>query len=100
MTEKRLRPKYTVFRICPDGKPTIPGQKSTDPKDPDSPFVLMPRKDMAAFQALVIYSRYCEPELGKEIKDWLHVIAAAGPQYGTQGIRNRKYALDSSIDSR
>lgn len=91
MTSK-LRPKYMVLRIDESGKP-VPGAESmpsTDPTDIDSPFVLLPRKDPAAFVAMVAYARHCEPDLANEIKAWLRTIAGAEPIFGTQGERNFK----------
>lgn len=90
---KRLRPKYSVFRMTKDGKvdPTAVCMISTDPNNVDSPFVLMPRRDPAAFNAMVTYANYCEPVLASRIKGWLTKIARAEPVYGTQGIRNREH---------
>ncbi len=97
LVEKKLRPKYSVFKLDPEGKPIIPGQKSTDPEDPNSPFVLMPQKDPAAFQAMVVYAQCCEQDLGDEIKDWLYTIAEESPDLGTQGTRNLKAMLGRMI---
>jgi len=36
---------------------------ATDSEDVDSPFVLMPRKDPAAYAALIYYAQCCEPRL-------------------------------------
>lgn len=86
---ERLRPKYKVFRL-PEmgvGEPNKP-MKATDPDDIDSPFVLMPRKDPAAFAAMITYARYCEPSLANEIKAWLRKVVGAKPIFGTQGARN------------
>lgn len=86
----RLRPKYMVFKtdektgaVIPDG-----AMPSTDPEDIDSPFVLMPRKDPAAFAALSAYATVCEPELAREIRMFLHMVTEASPAFGTQGTRN------------
>jgi len=95
--KKKLRPKYTVFKLDLMGKPIIPGYKSTDPEDPGSPFVLMPKKDPAAFQAMITYAQCCEQELGDEIRDWLFTIAEEPPELGTQGVRNRKAMLNRVI---
>lgn len=89
--EQRLRPKYIVRKIEPGVEvvPLQPGDMaSTNPDDVDSPFVLMPRKDPAAFLAMTTYAQYCEPQLRAEIGDWLSKIAKAPPIYGTQGARN------------
>ncbi len=87
----KLRPKYMVFRVVPDDEAYLAGSgmKSTDPEDVDSPFVLMPRKDSAAFAALLVYTEHCEPDLAVEIRSWLYKIVAAPPAFGTQGVRNR-----------
>jgi len=87
--EKKLRPKYFVRKILnraalEAGPPVL----STDPEDINSPFVLMPRKDPAAFAALIYYAQMCEPKLAAEIAVWLSKVAAAEPKFGTQGIRN------------
>lgn len=84
---KKLRPKYYVQKFEGD---TLAGPRmlSTDPDNIDSPFVLMPRKDPAAFRALICYALYCEPDLRAETAVWLNKIAAAEPVFGTQGARN------------
>lgn len=84
----KLRPKYRVFRIRDAGLGVEPEMLATEPDDVDSPFVLMPRKDPAAFRALICYALYCEPDLRAEIASWLHKIADAEPVLGTQGARN------------
>ena len=89
MTEKKLRPKYYVTRFEGDTK-MGPRMESTDPDNVDSPFVLMPRKDPAAFRAMICYARFCEPDLRAEIATWLNKIASADTAYGTQGERNAK----------
>ncbi len=95
MTEKKLRPKYTVQRVDEIDSPGGPLVKvgepmlSTDPENVDSPFVLMPRKDPAAFYALLNYAQACEPDLAGEIREWLEKVVEAPAQYGTQGNRNR-----------
>ena len=89
MGELRLRPKYRVIREDEEGRTIGKIMKSTDPDDVDSPFVLMPRKDPAAYDAMRIYAQLCEPQLANEIRAWLRNIAQAEPVYGTQGIRNR-----------
>lgn len=88
MEEHRLRPKYMVARIDVEGRAFGPGMKSTDPDNVDSPFVLMPRKDPAAFVALVAYTEFCEPQLANEIRAWLRKVTDADPVFGTQGKRN------------
>lgn len=80
----KLRPKYTVLKIG-----STKAVASADPDDPNSPFVLMPRKDPAAFMAMIAYAQCCEPELARDIKDWLESIAREPVVYGTQGERNR-----------
>lgn len=92
MADKKLRPKYMVYKIEPDGKLEAHGMESTDPDNVDSPFVLMPRKDPAAFAALITYARYCEKDLAKEIKEYLQKVAEAPTVYGTQGERNRQHS--------
>ena len=84
----KLRPKYELQRVGPLGDLIGSRMKSTDPEDINSPFVLMPRKDPAAFMAMLTYSVCCEPDLATEIRDWLNKIAEAEPKYGTQGARN------------
>ena len=90
MEEHRLRPKYMVFRLSESNQQMLGlGMKSTDPDNVNSPFVLMPRKDPAAYGALLFYAALCEPQLGNELRAWLRSIARAEPSYGTQGKRNR-----------
>ncbi len=90
MTEKRLRPKYLVQKYREeDGQLSGPRMKSTDPDDVDSPFVLMPRKDPAAYYALLHYTEVCEPDLSFEIRQWLEKVVRAPAKFGSQGDRNR-----------
>lgn len=93
MADKKLRPKYLVFKVEPDGTTfnAAEGMKSTDPDNVSSPFVLMPQKDPAAFIAMLAYARNCEKDLAMEIKEWLTKVAEAPPAYGTQGERNRRH---------
>ena len=93
----KLRPKYELQRVGPLGDLIGSRMKSTDPEDIDSPFVLMPRKDPAAFLALLTYSVCCELDLATEIQDWLIKIAEAEPKYGTQGARNHIFMKKNSI---
>ncbi len=87
--ENRLRPKYLVFKVNPDNNYDFQeAMKSTDPEDINSPFVLMPRKDPAAFAALIVYMKVCEPRLANEIRAWLNKVANAPVICGTQGERN------------
>lgn len=97
--EKRLRPKYIVRKIMPNGTESIELWNSTDPEDIDSPFVLMPRKDPAAFAAMLAYAQCCELRLSAEIANWLGEIAAAEPKFGTQGVRNYSSTRAAAVDS-
>lgn len=97
--EKKLRPKYVVKKIEGNdltglGVPML----STDPNNVDSPFVLMPRKDPAAYAAMIYYAQCCEPKLAAEVAVWLGKIAAAEPKFGTQGIRNYQATRALAID--
>lgn len=93
-----LRPKYMVMKIDDNGETYGSGMNSTNPEDVDSPFVLMPRKDPAAYAAMLTYSEFCEPQLKAEIRGWLCKIARAKPLFGTQGERNLSaYRLRSLI---
>jgi hypothetical protein len=91
--EKRLKPKYIVYKITNNVKVPVklsPGVLlATDPSDVNSPFVLMPRKDPAAFMAMLAYASVCEPSLANEIRVWLSDIAKSTPDYGDQGFRNK-----------
>lgn len=95
MADKKLRPKYAVFKADAFGviKDIGSAMQSTDPDNVDSPFVLMPRKDPAAFAAMLAYVDACEYGLGGEIRDWLEKIANAPVVDGTQGHRNRQEML-------
>ncbi len=102
MADKKLRPKYQVQKIVGDKPKEVyglegPKMLSTDPDDINSPFVLMPHKDPAAFLAMIMYARHCEKDLAKEIKEWLTKVAEAPPAYGTQGERNRRYLRLRSV---
>ena len=100
-----LRPKYIVQRTLtiegPDGPIKADGKKmvSTDPDDIDSPFVLFPRKDPAAFNAMLAYMQSCEPDLAAEIRDWMHKISQADPVFGTQGKRNMIAMRDEAVST-
>lgn len=103
--EKILRPKYRVQRIVelnpPQGTIQDVGLPvlSTNPDDIDSPFVLMPRKDPAAFMAMITYMNSCEPRLANEISTWLKKIAAAPAKVGTQGQRNTSSQLMMLVEN-
>lgn len=100
--EKKLRPKYEVRKIM--GGPLDPAQTlgppmaSTDPDNVDSPFVLMPRKDPAAFAAMIVYAQCCQPSLAAEIAEWLVKVANAPPAFGTQGTRNYASTRAAAVD--
>ena len=99
MTGKKLRPKYYVTRFGDDSTVIGKRMQATDPDDVDSPFVLMPRKDPAAFTALMAYAQMCEPDLAAEIRVWLGTIVKAPAVYGTQGARNRIHIRTNLMDS-
>lgn len=91
---EKLRSKYVVYRIDESkgrAYTTGPALYATEPESVDSPFVLMPRKDPAAFAALVTYMNFCEPQLANEIRSWLRRVAEADPVFGSQGARNLAY---------
>lgn len=94
---KRLRPKYEVQKVGLQGNLIGPRMKATDPDNVDSPFVLMPRKDPSAYAAMVTYARMCEPELAREIKEFLYKVVDAEPVFGTQGTRNLKAVRRRSL---
>ena len=95
---EKLRPKYSVYRLNIREQDTVDTRTfATDPDSIDSPFVLMPRKDPAAFAAMVTYARMCEPDLAREIREFLHKIADAEPIFGTQGLRNLQVVRKRSI---
>lgn len=97
---KKLRPKYLVSRIDEETgiAHVMSGLKSTDPEDINSPFVLMPRKDPAALLAMATYANVCEPDLAQEIREFLHKIVESPGVLGTQGERNLRAFLKSSIN--
>lgn len=98
MNTNKLRPKYLVSKMNIDGSADYSTtMKATDPDNPDSPFVLLPRKDPAAIPAMITYARYCEPELAKEIKDWLRKVVIEEASFGTQGERNFRAARLRSL---
>jgi len=78
-----------VMKLNNEGETIGEGMNSTNPKDVNSPFVLMPRKDPVAFHAMRAYADMCEAPLGNAIRAWLRLIAQAEPIYGTQGRKNR-----------
>jgi len=85
----KLRPKYKVYRLDENDTVVGVGMLSVDLDDVDSPFVLMPRKDPAAYYALLGYAQVCEEDLASEIRNWLLKVVKAPVAYGTQGERNR-----------
>lgn len=100
---KKLRPKYIVTKIShPDqeeiARQSVGAMLSTDPDNVDSPFVLMPRKDPAAYAAMIAYAQCCEPKLAAEIAEWLGKIANAPPVFGTQGTRNFTSTRCAAVD--
>ena len=95
---EKLRPKYIVFRILSDGSGNKPEMLATNPENIDSPFVLMPRKDPAAFYALANYAQACEPSLSREIRVFLQKVIEAPPLFGTQGARNRVVMMMKQMD--
>ncbi len=102
--EHALRPKYKVQRIIMLDPPGGPIQEvgtpmlSTDPKDIDAPFVLMPRKDPAAYLAMVTYIANCEPKLANELRTWLRLIAHSPRATGTQGQRNESFQMSRILE--
>jgi len=88
---ERLYPKYNVQKVGSKGELIGPRMHATDPDDVDSPFVLMPRKDPAAYYALLQYAQVCEEDLAREIRVWAEKIAEAPPVFGTQGARNHTH---------
>lgn len=99
--EKKLRPKYLVSKILSsEGDEIEVGlpMSSTDPEDVDSPFVLMPRKDPAAYAAMIAYAQCCESRLAAEIANWLAKIANAPAVFGTQGTRNFASTRCAAVD--
>ena len=108
----KLRPKYILYRVIEDTEGEVPTDAirlgdylvhqspfpSTDPEDASSPFVLMPKKDPAAFRALICYANFCEVSLKDEIGRFLNKIAESEPELGTQGARNLKEILKKELD--
>ncbi|MDD5704189.1 MAG: hypothetical protein PHU23_19315 [Dehalococcoidales bacterium] len=98
LSEPRLYPKYTVQKVD-NGVYKADELLATDKNSVNSPFVLMPRKDPAAFAALVYYSTICEPRLGNEIRNWLRNVVQAPVAYGSQGNRNRIAMILNNLNS-
>ncbi len=94
-----LRPKYAVYRL--DGEGSLAGEPmlATDPSNVDSPFVIFPRKDPAAFHALLSYAAVCEKGLRAEILLWAEKIATSDPAFGTQAARNWQTVLMDKVKS-
>ena len=83
----KLYKKYIVYKFgIRNG-----GIFSVDVGDVNSPFVLMPRKDPVAMTALECYASFCEPELRRQIEQWVQRIKKAPKILGTQGKRNKQY---------
>lgn len=83
----KLYNKYIVYKFgIRNG-----GMFSVDVEDVNSPFVLMPRKDPVAMTALECYASFCEPEMRREIMQWIQRIKKAPKILGTQGKRNKQY---------
>ncbi len=94
-----LRPKYHVQKIGESGVPTGKVMLATDPGDVDAPFVIFPRKDPAAFHALLTYADVCEKGLRMEILEFAGKIAESDPAFGTQGARNWQTILMERVKS-
>ena len=94
-----LRPKYVVHRLNEEQKAVGETMHATDPNDPNSPFVIFPRKDPAAFHALLSYAAVCEKGLRAEILLWAEKIAVCDPDFGTQGARNWQTVLMDKVKS-
>ncbi len=94
-----LRPKYAVYRL--DGEGSLAGEPmlATDPSNVDSPFVIFPRKDPAAFHALLAYAAVCEKGLRAEIISFAEDVAQSDPAFGTQGTRNWQTLLMNKVKS-
>ena len=83
----KLYKKYIVYKFgIRNG-----GIFSVDVEDVNSAFVLMPRKDPVAMTALECYATFCEPELRREIMQWIQRIKKAPKILGTQGKRNKQH---------
>ena len=83
-----LRPKYKVYRLDEEGAELGPSMLATDPENIDAPFVIFPRKDPAAFHALLAYADVCEKGLRMEIIQFAGKVAESDISFGTQGARN------------
>ena len=94
-----LRPKYVVYRVGEDKGRVGSDMLATEPSDVDAPFVIFPRKDPAAFHALLSYAAVCEKGLRAEILLWAEKIAVCDPDFGTQGARNWQTLLMDKVKS-
>ncbi len=94
-----LRPKYHVQKVNEEGVTFGNVMLATDPSDVDAPFVIFPRKDPAAFHALLAYAAVCEKGLRAEILLFAEEVAKSAPEFGTQGTRNWQSLLMDKVKS-
>ncbi len=73
---------------------TMATEAPFDLADTDGVFVLKPWKDPAALRALMAYRDNCYPELGRDLDDWIRVIASGAVVRGDVGRRNEPHLID------
>ena len=78
-----LTRRYVVMALAADAP--------FDLTDHDAPFVLKPWKDPAALRALQAYRDNCYPALGRDLDEWIRVIAAGPVVRGGVGRRNDEF---------
>jgi hypothetical protein len=72
---------------------TMATEAPFDLADTDGVFVLKPWKDPAALRALMAYRDNCYPELGRDLDDWIRVIASGAVVRGDVGRRNEPHLI-------
>lgn len=70
---------------------TMATEAPFDFADTDGVFVLKPWKDPAALRALMAYRDNCYPELGRDLDEWIRVIASGAVVRGDVGRRNEPH---------
>ena len=70
---------------------TMATEAPFDFADTDGVFVLKPWKDPAALRALMTYRDNCYPELGRDLDEWIRIIAAGAVVRGDVGRRNEPH---------
>jgi|MudIll2142460700_1097286.scaffolds.fasta_scaffold791945_1 hypothetical protein len=83
----RLAPRYKVINLDTGRSAESVNFENTEPY-----FVLSPERDPAALEALKRYADVCEPELSRDIREWIRMIEGKrGKNLGKVGEINARH---------